>query len=53
MVALSDRKSHFPSELSGGQQQRVAICAIITDPRSWWPMGHRDLDRSLRPTCSS
>jgi putative ABC transport system ATP-binding protein len=33
MVALSDRKSHFPSELSGGQQQRVAIArAIITDP---------------------
>jgi putative ABC transport system ATP-binding protein len=33
MVALSDRKSHYPSELSGGQQQRVAIArAIIADP---------------------
>jgi putative ABC transport system ATP-binding protein len=33
MVALSDRKSHYPSELSGGQQQRVAIArAIISDP---------------------
>jgi putative ABC transport system ATP-binding protein len=33
MVALSDRKAHYPSELSGGQQQRVAIArAIISDP---------------------
>ena len=33
MVALTDRKEHYPSELSGGQQQRVAIArAIVTDP---------------------
>jgi polar amino acid transport system ATP-binding protein len=34
MVALSDRKSHYPSELSGGQQQRVAIArALAMDPK--------------------
>ncbi|OGU07744.1 MAG: ABC transporter ATP-binding protein [Geobacteraceae bacterium GWC2_55_20] len=33
VVALSDRKEHYPSQLSGGQQQRVAIArAIVTDP---------------------
>ena len=33
IVALSDRKVHYPRQLSGGQQQRVAIArAIITDP---------------------
>jgi putative ABC transport system ATP-binding protein len=33
LVALTDRKSHYPSELSGGQQQRVAIArALIVDP---------------------
>lgn len=33
IVALSDRKDHFPRQLSGGQQQRVAIArAVITDP---------------------
>jgi len=33
IVALTDRKDHYPRQLSGGQQQRVAIArAIITDP---------------------
>ncbi|HKA45041.1 MAG TPA: ABC transporter ATP-binding protein [Burkholderiales bacterium] len=33
MVALTDRKEHYPSELSGGQQQRVAIArAVVSDP---------------------
>lgn len=33
LVALSDRRQHYPSELSGGQQQRVAIArALIVDP---------------------
>jgi len=33
LVALSDRKEHYPNELSGGQQQRVAIArALIADP---------------------
>jgi len=33
IVALSDRKDHYPRQLSGGQQQRVAIArAIIADP---------------------
>ena len=33
VVALSDRKEHYPSQLSGGQQQRVAIArANVTDP---------------------
>jgi putative ABC transport system ATP-binding protein len=32
-VALSDRKTHKPTELSGGQQQRVAIArALVTKP---------------------
>ncbi len=33
LVALSDRKTHYPGQLSGGQQQRVAIArALVTDP---------------------
>jgi putative ABC transport system ATP-binding protein len=33
VVALSDRKAHYPRQLSGGQQQRVAIArAIVADP---------------------
>ncbi len=33
LVALSDRRHHYPSELSGGQQQRVAIArALVVDP---------------------
>lgn len=33
IVALTDRKAHYPKQLSGGQQQRVAIArAVVTDP---------------------
>ncbi len=33
VVALTDRKDHYPRQLSGGQEQRVAIArAIVSDP---------------------
>ncbi len=33
LLAISDRRKHFPSQLSGGQQQRVAIArALYSNP---------------------
>ena len=33
LVALEDRKDHYPSQMSGGQQQRVAIArALVNRP---------------------